>query len=209
MAHEVNNALQVISGSAELLEARELDASVKRRVEIIRTHAGKAAATIDQLRSYSRQGPAAVQAVDLASLVDEAIAMCAYTINRARIGIAVERSDSEPYNVTVDRKQTLRLFLNLLFAAEEMLGGSEGGRISVHLARQPQVVVASVKTSVGSMARAAESGKPDSPAAAVTTNSQLWAASRLATLQNGRLDVSVGDTGFSVTLTFQAVPREG
>ena len=204
MAHEVNNALQVISGSAELLEARDLDPSVQRRVEIIKAHAGKAAATINQLRSYSRQDPAVVETADLASLVEEAVAMCSYPLNRARVGLSVERSDRDPYAASVERKQTLRLFLNLLFAAEEACRSVDGGRISIRLGRGPQTAIVTMKASAGG-ARPVSGSETPEPAAAVTTESELWAASQLATLQKGTLDLSIEDASFTVVVTFQAV----
>lgn len=63
-AHDVNNALQVIAGSAELLEARDLDSAVRRRVETIRVEAAKAAITINRLLTYARSGALPIVALE-------------------------------------------------------------------------------------------------------------------------------------------------
>src|SRR4051812_13757873 len=70
MAHDVNNALQIISGSVELLDSRpDLDPGVQRRIQIIGTHAARAAATVRELSAYAREDEQGPLHTDLSGVV--------------------------------------------------------------------------------------------------------------------------------------------
>src|SRR5262249_22671021 len=132
-AHDVNNALQVIAGSAELVEARELDPACRRRVESIRVQAGRAAAAIEQLALYSRDAPESPGVIDLAPLVEAAVSMRGFALARARIGVTVERSDGDPYWVAVERNRTMQALLDVLLSAEASVRSRRHSRIAVLL----------------------------------------------------------------------------
>ena len=122
-AHDVNNDLQVIGGSAELLERRELDPAVRRRVEAIREQAVAAAATINRLLAYSRAEPAAPGPIELSQVVTAAVAMRRSSLSRARIGIDVE-SVPEPCWAVADGGGPAPGLLDILLAAEAMAKAS-------------------------------------------------------------------------------------
>ena len=205
-AHDVNNALQVISGSAELLEARELDPAVAKRVEAIRGQAAKAAATIERLLSYARyNGAAAVHTVDLASIVESAVAMRAGSLIRARIAVRFDRSDSAPYWIVADRHRALQAVLSLLLSSEDDVRERAEARIDVRLERQGEGVRVSISGSVaaGIELAAPADRSPTSPAG--TTGRDLLSAARLAAEPAGQLTVTEGQSGArTLALTFPA-----
>ena len=186
-AHDVNGALQVISGSAELLAARDLDASVRGRVQTIHREAARAASAISQLLSYSRSTVSSPRVLDFRTIVDEAIAMRAASIRHRRISLAIERADDEPYRVLLEHDRALQLLLDLLLAAEDAIVELEKPYLRVRMARTAESVVVTVAG--GEVAPNA----PSQPAtvapfaSAVTTGAAIWTAARLARSQRATL----------------------
>jgi signal transduction histidine kinase len=203
-AHDLNNALQIIAGSAELVESRELDPAFRRRVESIREQAARAAATIERLALYSRDSPETRGATDLAPLVESAVSMRAFALGRARITVVVERSDPDPYWVAAERNRTLQALLNVLLSAEAAIRLRPHVRIGVRLDRQGPGVCLSVTAAAEGEAEASESvlGTSRSPAiAAVTSGAEAWAAAYLVTAQRGSLHRTTDGSGLTITLT--------
>jgi signal transduction histidine kinase len=199
-AHQINNALQVIAGNAELLEARDIDPAVRRRVETIRAETGRAAGMLNQLLEYVRGGPAAPQTHDLAALVEAVVAMRVASTSRRRIALTVERSDSNPFLVHVDRLRATQLLVNVLLASEAWLP-EVGGSVSLRMARHS----GSVRLTVA--ANSADGSPPtgaggDSFSIAVTTGAEEWAAVTLAADEH--VDLSATSSGRSrlYTMTF-------
>ncbi len=209
-AHDVNNALQVITGSAELLEARDLEPTLRRRIETIRMQAGRAAAIIERLLLYAREAPETCGTFDLAPLLESAVAMRACALNRARIGISIERSDSEPYWIAGDRNRTLQALLDVLLSAEETVKPGRDARIGVRLDRQAQAVALSVTAAAGAeanVAQVAPATRRASSVAAVTTDAEIWAAVHLVTAQRGTVHVRRTELAVTLTLSFPAAQQ--
>ena len=201
LAHDVNNALQVVSGSAELLASGDLDQVARRRVEAVRTKAAEAATAIGQLLSYARDdGAPTARAADVTTLVQTAVAMRSATLGRARIAVTVDQSTREPCRVTADRNSILQLLLNLLLHAEEMLQSGGGGQIAVRTGREAAGVVVAVEARPSGPGREGQASL--SEVTAMTTGTELWTASRLAGDARGLLEVtSSGATGVMLKLT--------
>jgi two-component system sensor histidine kinase CreC len=93
LTHEMKSPLAAIRGSAELLEAPMPDADRERFATNIRVQSERLAQMIDKLLALAavehRQHLETRERVDLAQLVDDAIALCAERASAA--GIAVER----------------------------------------------------------------------------------------------------------------------
>ena len=87
-AHDINNALQVIGGSAEMLGIRStLGPSEQRRVQAIGTQAERIAATLEGLSSVTRSDDGGRQLLDLTRVAEDAVALTAFSLNRARISV--------------------------------------------------------------------------------------------------------------------------
>ncbi len=213
-AHDVNNALQVIAGSAELIEAREIDPMLRRRVEAIRMQAARAASSIDRLLSYSRDSREGQRTLDLGALVDAAVAMRAYALGRAHIHIAVDRSDSEPRWVAVDRNRALQAFLNVLLWAEETVKACRNGRIGVRFGRNLETVFVAVTATGDGEGPIVPFPGADPPStgaehlsavASVTLNAQIWAAAQLVAIERGTLQFVEGATTATMSVSFPSV----
>jgi len=199
-AHQINNALQVITGNAELLAAHDLDPAVQKRLETIRSEAGRAAAMLNDLLAYARGGPPAPRTLDLAELADAAVAMRLASTNRRRIVMTLERSDEGPYSAVLDRVRALQALLNLLLAAEEWVQGGEKARVTVRLEREGAGVVVRVSATLDAPAPAAHDRtappQPHVPAdeflRAMTIDAQEWSAGVLAEAEGGTLEMLSG-----------------
>ncbi len=188
-AHQVNNALQVIGGHAELLDASTLEPAVRDRVQAIRAQVGKAAATIEQLLSYSRSAEPSRHALDLAALTDAAAAMVRTSLGRARIGVAVERPDSAPLLVAADRNRTIQALLSVLLSREDAARTVRSAVITARLERRPNECAVAVSVAgAGPLEAAPNAAEPHGAPNAVW----LLAAARLAAKPAGRIVVSAG-----------------
>jgi signal transduction histidine kinase len=187
-AHDVNNAMQVIAGNAELLEARDLDPLIRRRVELIRTEAARVSTTINRLLQYSSERGAAVQRLDLWPFAESAVAMRASSAGRHRVVLAIERSHPEPMFAVCESSKILQAMLDLLLAAEAFLAGRRNARVTLTLERRGEFVAVKLvadgerdETTVDDSAAASRSS--------LTVGLQLWSAAHLAASQHGHLEV--------------------
>jgi signal transduction histidine kinase len=133
-AHEVNNALLVISGTAELLEdGIDTPAAAAKGLARIRSQATKAAAALDALVTFAHGTSNTPGRVDLRDAVAAAIALRRFAI--ARAGLSISSTAPAEGGFVVDGSPVLmqQAILNLLTNAESALAGVPGGTIRVDL----------------------------------------------------------------------------
>ena len=134
MAHELNNSLQVMSGLVELLSDRtDLPEDVRSRVEKIGMQAERAGGVVRQVLASTREDHGDRHEVDLADVIDRALALRRYQLGRAGIDVSWDRASSPRCHVRGDERQLQQLLLNLLVNAEEALAGANPRRLKVTL----------------------------------------------------------------------------
>ena len=134
-AHEVNNALQVISGSAELLmTSKELPETVREGLERIAGHSARAAAAMTGITVLSRAVTEDRTSVDLRDVAARAASLTRYSVARAGLSVSVETGD-ERLPVEANAPQLLLAVVNLIANAEQALDGCRSGRIIIALGR--------------------------------------------------------------------------
>ncbi len=130
-SHEVNNALQVISGTVELLlESADLPGPVTQAIERIGVQSARAAAAMAGVTALSRPTTEATGPLDLCAVVARAAALRRYSIGRAGLTIAVEPGEV-PLTVIGNGPQLLQALVNLIDNAEQALSGRPNGHIVV------------------------------------------------------------------------------
>ena len=134
VAHELNNPLQAILGTAELLERKpNLDAEVREELGILKTQGGRAREIIRNLSRFGSQqsGPPAL--VDLRAVIAEVIQLRRFDLEKASITIDVEgpASGIVSANVTELEQVTLNFVINAQQAIES--AGQARGRILLRL----------------------------------------------------------------------------
>lgn len=130
VVHQIHNALLVISGTVELLEARsDLPEPVARGLERIRRQTERTTEAIGDV-SFVRAEDAAPAVVDLRELVERAVNLRRFGVTRA--GLTIEMKYSGGPTMVRGRAAQLQLaILNVIIAAEGALATTPGGRIEV------------------------------------------------------------------------------
>jgi two-component system NtrC family sensor kinase len=134
--HEVNNALQVISGQTELLaSAVAVDPAVQQRLGNIGEKARHASTALQELLAFARDAPDHTDRVALQRIAEQAIALRRYSLSRLRIEVAVEPAVAETF-VVANERSLLLIALNLVLNAEQALAGRSSRSLRVHTGRQ-------------------------------------------------------------------------
>jgi C4-dicarboxylate-specific signal transduction histidine kinase len=142
--HEVNNALQVISGTVELLMASpEVPDPVLRALKRIHAQSARAAAAMLGVTALSRLPSGEPTTLDMREVVARATALRRYAIGRAGLSVSLD-STPEPLLVTGNADQLLQAVVNLIENAEQALTGQPAGRIQITTALDGTTVCVSV-----------------------------------------------------------------
>ena len=133
-AHEVNNALQVIGGSAELLQNRtDLPDAVQKTLTRIRDQATRAAVAMTGAVTLSRAQPEGVHRLDLREVASRAVELRQYAIGRADLKVRLQVPPTSQF-VEGNRLHLLQAALNLIQNAEQALAPQRTGLIQVEVA---------------------------------------------------------------------------
>jgi C4-dicarboxylate-specific signal transduction histidine kinase len=130
--HEVNNALQVISGSAEMLRPDATAEVLTRRSDAIGGQARRGSALLAELSTFARDDTPDLARADVGQIGQRALAMRQYTL--ARLAIASGFETRGPLAAAIARpRAVLQIVVNLLLNAEAALAGrpSASARILV------------------------------------------------------------------------------
>jgi two-component system cell cycle sensor histidine kinase/response regulator CckA len=133
-AHEVNNALQVIGGSAELLQNRtDLPEPVQKTLTRIRDQAARAASAMTGVVALSRPQPDGSYQIDLRDVASRAVELRQFSIGRAELAVQLHVPPT-PQLVQGQRLHLLQAALNLIQNAEQALTPRRSGVIRVEVA---------------------------------------------------------------------------
>jgi K+-sensing histidine kinase KdpD len=146
VAHELKNALQVISGNVEMMQLRtDLDEVTERRLRSIAAQAVRAVDTMAPLLAYARGSASAPDTVDLRALAAVALSFRSVSLGRGGVTTSVAPSNGEPQFARIDPSSALQTLLNLLLQAEGEVFGRAEASITVSVDRQGEVVVAVIE----------------------------------------------------------------
>jgi signal transduction histidine kinase len=145
VAHEVNNALQVIGGTTELLQAMPgvPEGALQGLRRIMEQHA-RAAAVVAEAMVVTRAQPQGRSRVNLREVASRAAALRSFAIGRARLTMAVDADPANRNLVDGDPALLQLAALNLVINAEQALAGRPGGAIRVVVTEAPGSVLLQV-----------------------------------------------------------------
>jgi len=133
VTHDINNLLGAIQAYAELVEMDEALSSESRRML---GQAGEAArncgALIRSLTAVARKERPDVDFVDLAPLVDAAVALKQYDLQMARVHVERVADDEIPL-LAADRPHLAMATIYLLMNALEAVEGTDDRRVAVRV----------------------------------------------------------------------------
>lgn len=139
--HDVNNALQVISGSVELLHmspAASANEMVQRRIAAIDVQSKRATGLLQELSDFARDNRAAAERVELKALAERVLESRRYSLTKHHIDATVQ---GDAVFVSANPRHLHQILLNLVINCEEAKAtavtihvgeSSEHAEISVH-----------------------------------------------------------------------------
>ncbi len=142
VAHEVNNALQVIGGTTELLQTTPgLSPSIADGLQRIAVQNTRAATAIQEVMIFARQKIEAAGRTNLREIATRSVALRAFAIGRARLSVTIDAPATGRFSVNGNSAILQLALLNLIVNAEQALAGRAGGAIRVELEESPGSVV--------------------------------------------------------------------
>lgn len=125
LAHELNNPLQVVTGTVELLLARrDLPPDVVARLERISQQVNRASATLIDVVGFVRERPGSTGRVDLRTIVERVLGLRRYPLTRAMIGVVTDLPPAGKAMVMGKGPEIAQALLNLVMNAEAALAPS-------------------------------------------------------------------------------------
>ena len=133
--HEVNNALQVISGTVEILQGRtDLPEPVTRALDRLRKQGTRAGGALADVLVFTKGAVDESTRVDMRETVDYCVAVRRFAIQRAGLTVRWEPDVAGSYFVTGTRGLVQQAVLNLIINAEQALAFTRGSdRRDAHL----------------------------------------------------------------------------
>jgi signal transduction histidine kinase len=136
-AHDVNNALQIIGGSAELLEGHaDLPDAARRALRRIQGQSARAASAVADVMRFSRDRGEVTAAVSVKDVIIRAIAMRLFLVRRAGIVLDFDAAQSPAPEVRGRAAQLQQAVLNLIMNGEQALTGQLGGTIAITISEE-------------------------------------------------------------------------
>ena len=142
--HDVNNLLQVVSGSAEVLAMDPTPEAVTRRTTSIVAQAGQATAALQALAAFARDpgSPGGHRdRVRPRAVADQAVALHLDALRKARIAVTVE---GDEVDCAGSAEGVLQVLLNLIVNAEQALADRAGAALAVRVSATAEAVSVAV-----------------------------------------------------------------
>ena len=134
VAHELNNPLQAILGTAELLERhRELTPEALEEVAFVKTQSGRAREIIRNLSRFSSQQPGPPALVSLGDVINEVVQLRRRDLDNS--AIALDVSVTTRRQVYANFTELEQVTLNFVINAQQSIeaAGRAGGRILIRV----------------------------------------------------------------------------
>jgi two-component system NtrC family sensor kinase len=139
-AHELNNPLTAILGTAELLQESETSESARKQIGILHQQARRAAEIVQNLQYFARPPAPGRSQVNLSELIQRTVHLQAYPLRKSNITVDFLPEPAMPA-IMADPNQLMQVFLNLLLNAEQAIRENrEKGTIRVRMGRNPDNV---------------------------------------------------------------------
>jgi PAS domain S-box-containing protein len=128
VTHELNNPLQSVIGSLELVLDQHLDAGARGDVERARFEAGRAGRIVRNLLGFVRHAPAERLLLDLNEIVKATMSVRAYELEIAGIQIREEYAPLLAL-VLANRDEIQQVIVNLVMNAQQAMSDPAGVRV--------------------------------------------------------------------------------
>jgi C4-dicarboxylate-specific signal transduction histidine kinase len=133
--HEVNNVLQMISGSAEMIAgAPDLPPQTTTRIDAILRNALRGHTILQNVSEMARRDNVGNRTLDVQRLAKQALEMRRYEHSRSGITAQVEQQGTVSARVVMDPQHLLQILLNLVINAEQAVANAPTRELRVSIA---------------------------------------------------------------------------
>jgi signal transduction histidine kinase/HAMP domain-containing protein len=126
VAHELNNPLTVLVGTADMIEA-EAPPSLQRHLRLMREGITAAQFVVRGLLTFGRQMPLAKTQVDMVELIEKVLALTFGELHVTEVTVSKEMAPGLP-PVWADANQLQQVLVNLITNAKQAMADVEGER---------------------------------------------------------------------------------
>ena len=149
VTHELNNALQVISGLSEILATRPgLSDDVVQKLQRMHAQATRCYGLLRDLLSYARRDDVAPVA-DVARAIERALDLRRFHLARARVTVQIEPGPSG-LTAAMDSQHLVQVLVNLVLNAEQAMSGRPDPTLTISYGEEAgNVVIAVIDTGPG------------------------------------------------------------
>jgi signal transduction histidine kinase len=126
IAHEINNPLVSVIGSAEMLMYEDIPEDAKKAVKTISDSAQKVAGIVKRLLTFAQQQKPKRAYVNINNLIQATLAMRAYPLEIGNIKVTTRLDPALPLTMA-DADQLQQVFLNIIINAETGMKSAHGG----------------------------------------------------------------------------------
>lgn len=125
--HEVNNVLQVISGTVELLQTRpDVPPSMLPALERLSKQTARGASIFAEAMVFTRGSVTGADRVNLREIAEHSLALRAFFIKRANLTSRLAAAENLRFRVMGNRALLQQAVLNLIVNAEQASAGTKG-----------------------------------------------------------------------------------
>ena len=125
--HEVNNALQVISGTVEILQGRtDLPEPVTRALDRLRKQGTRAGAALAEVLVFTKGAVDETARVDMREVIDYCVGVRRFAIQRGGLSVRWEPDPDASLAIMGTRGLIQQAVLNLIINAEQALAFTRG-----------------------------------------------------------------------------------
>jgi two-component system NtrC family sensor kinase len=210
--HEVNNVLQVISGTVELLQTRpDVPPSMMPALERLSKQTARGAAIFAEAMVFTRAATTGTDRVNLREVAEHTLNLRAFFIKRANLTSKLVAAEGRRFHVMGNRGQLQQALMNLIVNAEQASAGTKG-EIVVELDEKDGFVLARVIDAGPGMPIAERERLFE---AFVSTREPtegaglgLWAARTIAVDHGGTVTVEDRPAGAALLLRLPAAPPQ-
>jgi two-component system, NtrC family, sensor kinase len=135
VAHELNNPLAVIMGYSELMSDELISERSREQLTQILSQSRRMKKIVDNLLRFSRQGALGTQAVALAPVVQEVLALREYYMRAHNVQVQLELAPSL-VSLAINEDEIKQILLNLLNNASDALESMPGKKLISIRSRQ-------------------------------------------------------------------------
>ena len=128
VAHELNNPLTTVMGYTQLLQAADLDESVKADLQKIYDDALRAQRIVQDLLTFARQKEPQRSPTDVNEAIERTLALRSYELKVKNIEIVTELQENLPWTMA-DGYQLQQVFLNIVNNASQAMSQQGGAGV--------------------------------------------------------------------------------